>query len=531
MVRNYLVNAPGLMLKRFPLHPFAFAIFPILGLLAYNIRETYVSVAARPLLISLAVTAALLLLFRLLARDGRKAALAVSLLAGLFFLYGHLYHLLEAPILGVALGRHRTLLPLFGVLFLLGLWLVFRKVRDPLPLTGFLNLVGAVLVIFPLIQLAAYTLRTAGGKPANDPGGSALAAPGDRGKPDIYYIILDSYTRADRLKANFNFDNSAFLDELSSLGFYVAACSRSNYRSTQASLAASLNLDYLPEAITRASEGKDPEEVDELIQQNLVKSRLRALGYQIVAFETGYRWSEWRDADLFLSPSRFASESPTVEPFEALLINTTALRVVADFSASLNRALGRQVLPDFDAGPHQAHVQRQLFMLDQLARIPALPGPKFVFAHLLTTHSPLVFTAQGEISKTPCEFSQELRTEEERQCLQRNYTGSVSFTNQRLLEILHAILEQSSIPPVIILQGDHGVQHVAPYDILNAYYLPQGARQRLYPSISPVNSFRVVFDEIFGAGTPLLPDLSYSKRNYVDAVPESSPACKAPGTK
>lgn len=44
--------------------------------------------------------------------------------------------------------------------------------------------------------------------------------------------------------------------------------------------------------------------------------------------------------------------------------------------------------------------------------------------------------------------------------------------------------------------------------ILNAYYLPEACRQTLYPEITPVNSFRVVFGACMGGDLPLLPDES-----------------------
>ncbi len=45
--------------------------------------------------------------------------------------------------------------------------------------------------------------------------------------------------------------------------------------------------------------------------------------------------------------------------------------------------------------------------------------------------------------------------------------------------------------------------------ILNAYYLPEGGEEMLYKSISPVNSFRVVFNQYFGGRNSILPDESY----------------------
>ena len=41
---------------------------------------------------------------------------------------------------------------------------------------------------------------------------------------------------------------------------------------------------------------------------------------------------------------------------------------------------------------------------------------------------------------------------------------------------------------------------------LNVDYLPGGGEANLYPSISPVNSFRVIFNTDFGGQLPLLTD-------------------------
>ena len=42
--------------------------------------------------------------------------------------------------------------------------------------------------------------------------------------------------------------------------------------------------------------------------------------------------------------------------------------------------------------------------------------------------------------------------------------------------------------------------------ILNAYYFPDGDYGSLHPDISPVNSYRVLFNKYFGAEYPILPD-------------------------
>jgi len=49
--------------------------------------------------------------------------------------------------------------------------------------------------------------------------------------------------------------------------------------------------------------------------------------------------------------------------------------------------------------------------------------------------------------------------------------------------------------------------------ILNAYHLPGVSPEAagLYPAITPVNSFRVVLNVLFGADLPLLPDRYYAQ--------------------
>ncbi|MEO1086533.1 MAG: hypothetical protein AAFY88_20055, partial [Acidobacteriota bacterium] len=45
--------------------------------------------------------------------------------------------------------------------------------------------------------------------------------------------------------------------------------------------------------------------------------------------------------------------------------------------------------------------------------------------------------------------------------------------------------------------------------IFHALYLPEPCRDRLYPSMTPVNSFRLLFSCHFGADMPLLEDKVY----------------------
>jgi hypothetical protein len=74
---------------------------------------------------------------------------------------------------------------------------------------------------------------------------------------------------------------------------------------------------------------------------------------------------------------------------------------------------------------------------------------------------------------------------------------------------------------VIILQADHGpgayldyesMEHTClkeRFSILNAYYFPGQDRDILYTSVTPVNSFRMLFDSYFNTDLGLIKDRSY----------------------
>jgi hypothetical protein len=119
---------------------------------------------------------------------------------------------------------------------------------------------------------------------------SRVAANADR--PDVYYIILDAYGREDVLRSAAGYDNSTFLNALRQRGFYVADCSQSNYAYTEFSLTSSLNYNYV--------ENLGHSERRALLRQSAIRSFFEANGYRIVAFPTGWPFTEWRDADLYL---------------------------------------------------------------------------------------------------------------------------------------------------------------------------------------------------------------------------------------
>lgn len=482
-------------MNRFPYHTFLLGLYPVVALLAHNITQIRISDALPSMLIVLLAAALLLALLRLLLKDWQKAGLIASILLAGFFLYGHIYNFLQAnPIFGFSLGRHRLLAPVWLALLAAGVVWAYRRRRSVELLTQALNMVAIVALIFPLVQIGSYqahALQAARAAPAPATQGYTRPDPA----PDIYYIILDSYGREDVLEKSYGTDITPFLDELRRLGFFVGDCSQSNYAQTVLSLASSLNYSYLEElGIDTETGGEDRSLAVERLRHSELRRVLEDLGYSTVALDSGFYQTQIQDADVFYSFKHDTAGG--INGFEVMLLETSASLMLTDMKALLPNAM----VPDVSY-PHKLQRQMVLYALDKLADLPRVPGPKLVLAHIVSPHEPFVFGPDGE----------EVLVSEDAlgEVYAAGYRDQVAYLNKRLVPLLETLIRDSETPPVIILQGDHGVGRGSPRDrmkILNAYYLPGEGRQALYPSISPVNSFRVVLNEYFGAELPLLED-------------------------
>lgn len=421
---------------------------------------------------------------------------------------------------------------LYGVLLVIGLWLIFKRSIDLMASTKFMNLIGIVLVVYPVFKVVNHSVNISiGEEMAQEFAVTALkphALSGEGDLPDIYYIILDTYTRADALMNDFGFDNSSFLEELRATGFYVADCSRSNYSFTQASLSTSLNMVYLPELDQLLDEfGLDTDDVWLLLKQSLVREQLQAIGYKTVAFDTGYEWSRIENADIYLSLSKDPFRLQLIEPFEAMLIKSTLGLVLTDLQNKFFLTQTDRLLEGINKinFPYRSFVERQLFILDQLPKIPSYPGPKFVFVHLLIPHVPHVFGPEGEIITDTRYYGGGLDDAINDDFFRRGYVNEIRFINSRMLDIKESLIRDSETPPIIVIQGDSGVTKGNWLKIFNAYYLQGEQNLKLYPTISPVNTFRLIFDSYFGTDYGLLSDVSFFGSDSIHSVPETSPQC------
>ena len=98
----------------------------------------------------------------------------------------------------------------------------------------------------------------------------------------------------------------------------------------------------------------------------------------------------------------------------------------------------------------------------------------------------------------------------------------------RLLEIVRHIIEESLVPPIIILEGDHGFGKTYVTSNFMALYLPGDGDEGLGENMTMINVFPNIFNTYFGTDLEYLPDICYTHTdNWYESViqEEWNPAC------
>ncbi len=477
-----------------PWYPLAISAYPALALLAANMGEVGLDAVIRPLLISVLFGGALFLILWLVLRRAHRAAFLAALWLGLFFSYGHAYIYLDEKYPDA--GYTTWLAVGWIVLFLLAAFWATRPRLSFVSAAPTLNTVGLALLLMAGWQILSEVQPRSAHALAqiNAPIETNLVRP--EPAPDVYLFLLDSYGRADLLRQAYGFDNSPFLDGLRERGFYVAECSQSNYVRTELSLGSSLNMQYLQKLSDKFSpESSKRSLLWDALKHNAVRYNFENLGYETVTVETGFEWLNIEDSDHFLSPPPISSG---MTEFEGLFLRTTLARYADDWG---------WVDPDYLLGVTARDRFNTVF--NQIGDIARMPQPTFAYLHLISPHPPFVFDADGNPTHPP-DFWNEQRLYPAR-LYQRGYVDQAKFLNKKMLQAIDTILAESEVPPIIIIQGDHG-PWLQPNDkrmwILAALYLP-GHIDELYPTITPVNFFRLVFDNYFGGKYELVEDVSY----------------------
>ena len=354
-------------------------------------------------------------------------------------------------------------------------------------------------------------------------------------------IVLDTYMRSDALKQDLGYDNSPFINQLTDMGFYVAKCGHPDYTFTYASISALLNMRYIPEAYTNDdwSDFSDNGFWSNLLKNDEVRQQLKNVGYKTVAFQEEYPLVEFDNSDVLIGTDHPSINSAYLYPFEVMYQQSTAAiiltaldpsgKVEGYFQHIFTGPVKSTSTVDLSGlkGPNKdfvaTHIISTNFILDHIPDVPAIAGPKFTYVHLFIPHAPFVYGPDGQIETDPGYYGGDRAGAMTEAYQLKGYVNQVQYIDKRIVPILQTVISKSKNPPIIILMGDHGLENLNRRTDLLAYYLPGNGSAKLYPTISPVNSFRLIFDEYFGANYPLLPDKTYTGDTIT--APDPFPDC------
>ena len=359
---------------------------------------------------------------------------------------------------------------------------------------------SSILIIFTLPNVIGYTPPPATplAKQEATTFPKAISGPTEAGTPpDIYYITAEGYSGSRTLQHIFNYDNAKFIDYLKSKDFFIALESNTNYNATAPSLASSLNLQYLQDLMTESEVFSRRDGLDLAIRNNKAMRFAREHGYRIVYLTDRFPAGSKGLGDKYFGCGARRLGVHT-ERYADKLLHTTALQpILLKFSI---------------LAPAQR--DSRLCQFFQLAKSKDIAGPKVVVVHLLVPGFPFVVGRNGEpVAGSSLSAKPEA------------YLNQLAWTTKMLEWLIDSLLSDQDYSPVIIIQGDHGEGWVdidlndqeqlrRSFGIMNAYRLPNGGDKLLYPSISPVNTFRIIFNYYLGADFDLLEDKSYLRKCY-----------------
>ena len=450
-----------------------------------------------PIITTAAFAVLLMALVNVLFKNIIKAGLFTSVFLIMFFIHGDLLFVLSRYVI-----LPRGLLAAIFLVLLVVYFINLKKQNNDNDLrvrTILFFAVGCTLILISIVFMLSFQLSNNMALKERSDAYAEINMQDPASGPDIFYIIIDGYGRQDILDDLYDYDNSAFLASLEQRGFYIARESKANYCQTSLSLASSLNMDYVDAMIADLDrESYDRRPLMDLVRDSAVRAILEEENYYLTSFFTPYSPVDINNVD------NHQKRRLGLNEFSHFLINKTPLPLLfRDFQYELYR---RDIL----------------YVLDNNFESLDHNRPNFVYAHSIPPHPPFVFDDQGRPLQVNRGFSLADGSHwgRDMDSYIEGYINHVEFVNTKILEMVDVILSKSE-KPIIIIQSDHGPGSELDWNeadktnfkerlsILNVYYFYDQDYDQLYDAITPVNTFRVIFNQYFGADLELLDDRSY----------------------
>ncbi len=483
-------------------------------------NETWIDFTFLPLALSLLFLIVSWLIFLIIFRDRKKASLVSSLWIIIFFSYGHFHSSFSRLFLEKSIykfypaGPHSILLAINFLILGAFFVFIFRR-KEVLTPTKLFNFIAIILVSYNLISIIPYevskfiSLEKVENYVLENEEIQIAKNNNSEVYPNIYYFIFDRYSSQQVLSKYFNYDNSNLLKFLEQRNFYNIKDSRANYPETYLSLSSSLNMSYLNylEKITNNKTVPRIVLYSKLIQENSVERFLKDKGYENVfvgSSYTGTKYSAVADRNY----NKFESYNGILYfIYENSLANVLVEKFLSKKFSSYAYFIDSKV----------ANLN---YRIDSITEESFSKKPIFLFAHFILPHPPNILTKDCAFVG----FYTPPTTED------KGYLDQLECANKTIKTLVDKISQNAQRPYVIIIQSDEGAADKAlkyksneKYQIhapiINFIYMsPKSSDQKidyakigLNDSLTPVNTFRIIFNYYFGTDFKILEDKTYVK--------------------
>jgi Sulfatase len=501
------------LFENFGLHSFLLPVFFVLHTYIQYYGMASSSAALEILLFIEIVFLCFFLLFLLIIRNPNKSLLVTTLSGFIFLFYGVIKDFFSDTIHAHFLAKYIVLLPLL-ILAEIGIIRFIFKKNDFSRINLFLNLLLIIYLLFDGISLIQHSTQSyrQGNLLVNKNILEIANLPAPAERPDIYFLVFDSYPGTDFLKQYVQYNNSLFNDSLKNKGFYIVADPNSNYNRTAFSISSTLNFEYLNNIQENTS-----------IEPKLYNMASLTINYAVVPDvfkKNGYKIYNLSFFDLGDQHPIMKENFLVLPDKQMLLYNILSERIKREIL--WNFTTGRFGLKIFEklADVNQENAVENNFKkrdfnnkaIDSLLQIATFSKgkSKFIYAHFYLPHPPFFYDSNG--IKIDLDFDKIIKAMEDKP----SFISYLKYTNNTILKIVDTILNHNK-QSVIILQSDHGYRDfrqdkVKPYLYFknySAFYFPDHNYSMLYDNMSNINTFPVIFNKYFKTNIALHKDSTF----------------------
>jgi hypothetical protein len=444
-------------------------------------------------------------------RNLNKNLLLTTLIGTIILFFGVIKDFLQLTLDLRFISRYAVLLPLILIVTILLIRSIL-KMKDQKKSNFFLNTLFIIFLLVEGVMLidsnkSFFLSKNLLTKPFQI---KTDSLPNPSTKPDVYYIVLDSYPGTLFLEKYMNYDNSSFNEELEKKGFHVIKNPKSNYNRTAFSIASSLNFEYLKDIFN--STKISPK------YYNRAKLTIKYSAVTEIFKHYNYKFFNLSVFDFNNAPSIRRENFLLMPEKNVLLFNTLPERLKNDLFWNL--LVGKYAVPALQkffarstSELEHEEIGRRNFnntVIDSLLKISSHNNvsPKFIYAHLYLPHPPFFYNESGKENNLKYVIGEESQINKEL------FISYLKYTNKIILEITDEIIKNHGSNSVVILQSDHGYRDFEGalsfpetfFKNYSAFYFHDRNYTAFYDTISNVNTFPILFNKYFNTRFPLQKD-------------------------